>query len=54
VFKDVVCGLGRCEGLAAFVPGLDERVDGVDEVGDGVEAVPSDGLAADDGEEHLD
>jgi hypothetical protein len=51
---DLVGGFGPGEGVAAPVPGLDEGADGGYEVFDAGVAAASDGLAADDAEEHLD
>ncbi len=46
--------LGPLEGLASFVPRVDEAADGDDQLLDAGEAAPTDGLLGDDPEEDLD
>ena len=54
-FRDDGVGvLGPDEGLAAFVPAVDECGDGLDQLADRVEGAAADGLAGDDPEEDLD
>jgi len=53
VVEEVVGGLGPDEGLAAFIPAVDERADGGDQVFDAAEAAAADGLAGDNREEAL-
>ena len=48
VVEEVVGGLGPDEGVAAFVPAVDERADRGDQVFDAAEAAAADGLAGDD------
>jgi len=50
----LVGGFGPYEGVAAFVPAVDERADCGDEVFDAGEGAAADGLAGDDPEEDLD
>ena len=52
--EDLVGGLGPDEGMAAFVPAVDEGADRGDEVLDRGEGSASDGLVGDDAEEDLD
>ena len=54
VVEELFSGFGPDEGVAAFVPAVDERADSGDQLFDAAEAAAADGLTRDDREEDLD
>jgi hypothetical protein len=53
VVEELFSGFGPDEGVAAFVPAVDERADSGDQLFDAAEAAAADGLTRDDREEDL-